>query len=167
MSDRVVVMRAGGIEQVGSPRDVYERPVSEHVARFMGHSNVLEARVEHVEGDGVAVRLGGGELVHARGAPDLSPGLGVALVVRPEGVRLDSAPRPDPAMAPLSGHITGVSYQGSVLHVSLRLHTKELLRAEVQNAGAPRLEPGSEVQVTFAPDAAWVIPRTTSAHGED
>ena len=167
LSDRVVVMRAGHIEQVGSPRDVYERPVSEHVARFMGHSNLLDARVESVGTDTVGLRLMTGELVPAPGGAGAAAGSRVMLMVRPEGVRFAPSPSAGAtSMASLGGAVTGVSYQGSVLNVTVRLHDKTTLRAEVQNAEAPRLEPGQEVQVTFAPDALWVIPRGPEGPGE-
>jgi ABC-type Fe3+/spermidine/putrescine transport system ATPase subunit len=166
LSDRVVVMGAGRIEQVGSPHDVYERPTSEHVARFMGHSNLLEARVAAVEPDGVDVRLATGELLRAPGGVGVAPGTRAALMVRPEGVRLHATRPAESGGAMLGGVIAGMSYQGSVLHVVVRLHNKEVLRAEVQNAGRPGLVPGQEVQVTFAPDALWVIAREPEAVGE-
>ena len=53
MADRIVVMNAGRIEQIGTPEDVYDRPNSEFVARFIGGSNVLEAT--HVAGNAVEV----------------------------------------------------------------------------------------------------------------
>jgi putative spermidine/putrescine transport system ATP-binding protein len=165
LSDRVVVMRAGRIEQVGSPRDVYERPASEHVARFMGHANLLEARVEAVGPEGVDVRLVTGEYVRAPGGVGVAPGMRAALMVRPEGVRLHSTRPAESGAAMLSGIITGMSYQGSVLYMVVRLHNKEILRAEVQNAGRPGLGLGQEVEVTFASDALWVIARNSEAVG--
>jgi ABC-type Fe3+/spermidine/putrescine transport system ATPase subunit len=161
LSDRVVVMRSGRVEQVGTPRDVYERPISEHVARFMGHSNLLPGQVAGLADGRVSVRLDTGEILRAAGGPGLADGRRVWLMIRPEGVRLGPARadagsgRPDPA---LGGQITAVSYQGSLLHVTLRLPNKAVLRAEVQNAALPPLEPGRELQVAFAPDALWAIP---------
>jgi hypothetical protein len=66
----------------------------------------------------------------------------------------------------LGGVITGMTYQGAVLHVVVRLHNKEVLRAEVQNAGRPGLATGQDVQVSFAPDALWVLAREPEAVGE-
>ena len=166
LSDRVVVMGAGRIEQVGSPRDVYERPASEHVARFMGHANLLEARVEAVESEGVDVRLATGEHLRAPGGVGVATGMRAALMVRPEGVRLHATRPAERGGAMLAGVIAGVSYQGSVLHVVVRLHNKEVLRAEVQNADRPGLVLGQEVRVAFAPDALWAIARNLEAVGE-
>src|SRR5690606_25089861 len=55
MSDRIAVMRDGRIEQVGSPRDLYERPASAFVAGFLGDSNFLEGRVDTVDGASVLI----------------------------------------------------------------------------------------------------------------
>jgi ABC-type Fe3+/spermidine/putrescine transport system ATPase subunit len=165
LSDRVVVMRAGRIEQEGTPRDVYERPASEHVARFMGHSNLLDGRVADAAADHLVVRLASGELIRTGGPRGLTVGTAVFLMARPEGVRLRLAGDAGDAGS-LGGQITSVSYQGSVLHVAVQLHTKDPLRAEVQNAGAPALEPGREVQVTFTPDALWAIPRRSDGPGD-
>ena len=166
LSNRVVVMGSGRIEQVGSPRDVYERPASEHVARFMGHANLLDARVEVVEADGVTVRLATGEQLCAPGGVGVAPRMRAALMVRPEGVRLHGTRPADVGGTMLGGVITGMTYQGAVLHVVVRLHNKEVLRAEVQNAGRPGLATGQDVQVSFAPDALWVLAREPEAVGE-
>jgi ABC-type Fe3+/spermidine/putrescine transport system ATPase subunit len=166
LSDRVVVMGAGRIEQVGSPRDVYERPASEHVARFMGHANLLEGRIEAVGSERIDIRLATGEHVRAPGGIGVATGRAAALMARPEGIRLHATRPAGIGGAMLGGVITGMTYQGSVLHVVVRLHNKNILRAEVQNAGQPGFEPGQEVQVTFAPDALWVIARKPEAVGE-
>jgi putative spermidine/putrescine transport system ATP-binding protein len=166
LADRVVVMRTGRIEQIGTARDVYERPASEHVARFMGHANLLEARVERAGPTGLTVRLVTGEIVEAPGVAGIGPGARVALMIRPEGVRLSPIAAAGPRPAPLGGQVGSVSYQGSVLHVTVQLANKDWLRAEVQNAGAPRLEPGRDVGVSFAPDALWVIPREPDGPGD-
>lgn len=51
MSDRIVVMRDGRAQQIGTPDEIYNTPRTEFVARFIGHCNILKGRVEHVEGD--------------------------------------------------------------------------------------------------------------------
>ena len=59
MSDRVVVMSDGRVEQIGAPEDVYNNPESEFVARFLGASNVLEVRCTGIDGDRVGIELTG------------------------------------------------------------------------------------------------------------
>jgi spermidine/putrescine ABC transporter ATP-binding subunit len=79
MSDRIAVMNLGRVEQVGTPSEIYDRPVSRFVADFIGEINVFDGRVD------------GGRFVGADGralpAPEAAPGAAVALAVRPEKLR--------------------------------------------------------------------------------
>ncbi len=77
MADRIVVMRAGTVQQVGTPREVYGRPRNLHVARFMGYRNVLPFRVVGQEGERIAmdregVRLAGQALAVGEGQREVS-----------------------------------------------------------------------------------------------
>jgi iron(III) transport system ATP-binding protein len=88
VADRIAVMNAGRIEQVGRPRDVYSRPATRFVAGFIGEGNFLDGRVESGDGSVVQVRTTIG-IVSAR-APDGGvppPGAAVTLCIRPEAVR--------------------------------------------------------------------------------
>jgi len=88
MSDRIVVMEAGRIVQIGAPAELYERPETPYVANFIGTSNMIEGSVMDVAGNTVRVRCGGvdiGATVRA-GAP--AKGDTVTLAIRPEKVRL-------------------------------------------------------------------------------
>ncbi len=87
LSDRVAVMNAGRIEQLGAPREVYERPATRFVADFIGASSLLEGRV--TAGQRVALP-GGPELAVRLGRP-LEPGAAVRLLIRPERVELGGA----------------------------------------------------------------------------
>ena len=81
MSDRIVVMRAGHIEQIGAPGDIYDYPRTEFVADFVGSANLIAGRLRpELGGDGlVALETAGGQVVHgvtrgrtARAAPEMS-----------------------------------------------------------------------------------------------
>ena len=82
LSDRVAVMNAGRIEQLGAPREVYEQPATRFVADFIGASTVLEGRVV----DARTVVLAGGQRIEVHLAHALTPGATIRLVVRPERV---------------------------------------------------------------------------------
>ena len=85
MSDRIAVMRAGRIEQIGTPDEVYDRPRSEFVAKFMGVGNIFQARVDRIEGrQAVAQSADFGSCRFA--AEGLSPGQNIALAIRPSHV---------------------------------------------------------------------------------
>ena len=57
MSDRIAVMKSGKILQIGTPRDIYDRPTHRFVADFIGDINILEGTVDHTDGDLATVRL--------------------------------------------------------------------------------------------------------------
>ena len=84
MSDRVAVMSAGRVQQVGTPSDVYERPANRFVADFVGETNLLEARVVEVRGERLACRLAGGGTVLATAGRAVGVGAEGVVSVRPE-----------------------------------------------------------------------------------
>jgi len=90
MADRIVVMRAGSVQQVGTPREVYGRPRNLHVARFMGYRNVLPFQVTRQEGEQLTLRSGQVEL-HGT---SMSVGEGTrdaAVAMRPDDFELAGA----------------------------------------------------------------------------
>jgi ABC-type Fe3+/spermidine/putrescine transport system ATPase subunit len=87
MSDRIAVMNAGRILQIGSPHEVFERPASLFVANFIGASNELDGAVDGSGDDGLAIILDSGEHLAAR-SPIGSCSGAVRVIVRPEHVRV-------------------------------------------------------------------------------
>ncbi len=116
MSDRIVVMSKGHVEQVGGPEEVYVNPASAFVARFLGNSNLLPATVEARDGDGARVSVAGiGEfrLPAARCHAAASAGQRASLVVRSEHLRLterETSAADDAVVLP--AEVTAVDYQG-------------------------------------------------------
>ncbi|HZT19728.1 MAG TPA: ABC transporter ATP-binding protein, partial [Dongiaceae bacterium] len=82
MSDKVVVMDHGVVEQEGAPEEVYRQPASRFVANFLGQSNILEAEVETATGDGTVVRLANGAKMSVARSAGAVPGQKVEAVVR-------------------------------------------------------------------------------------
>jgi ABC-type Fe3+/spermidine/putrescine transport system ATPase subunit len=110
LGDRVAVMNEGKVEQAASPREVYEKPATEFVARFIGEVNVLPGRLYrgYAYAGNLAIRM-------PEGLPDAAPGGSVKVVLRPEDVSL--AP-PGIAEAGQSNvRVTAVSYLGHHLRV--------------------------------------------------
>ena len=105
LGDRVAVLNAGRLEQVGTPETLYEEPDSRFVATFIGRSSVLAAIWDVSRG---GARLPGGMIWKAAGGEDLAEGDGVDVVVRPEGLRFTSASSPEA----LAGEIIGRRYGG-------------------------------------------------------
>ncbi|HEU5394863.1 MAG TPA: ABC transporter ATP-binding protein, partial [Candidatus Methylomirabilis sp.] len=98
-SDRIAVMNAGRIEQVGTPEEIYERPATGFVAGFIGRTNLLKGRVA---ADGIADCEGGLRLLTAAG-PEHRPGEAVTISVRPHRIALGA----DAGTAPAEGQEAG------------------------------------------------------------
>src|SRR5687768_6129960 len=97
MSDRIVVMNHGVVEQLDPPQEVYERPRTEFVAGFIGVSNLMPATVDSVSGDQVRLRLAHGPQVTARSAGNhLQAGDSTQAVVRPEKLEVTHADGSEP-----------------------------------------------------------------------
>lgn len=147
MSDRVAVMEKGRILQIGTPRDIYNRPTSRFVADFIGDTNFLPG-VAAAEG----VRLGTGEVVRTATAGRSGA---VTLAVRPEQVRLAA---PDAAGA-LRATVTDLVYFGTDTHCHMALADGTPIVARLQSlpSGEVPAARGDAVGVTFAPDAVQIL----------
>ena len=140
LSDRVAVMNAGRLEQLGSPREVYERPATPFVADFVGASSVLHARAIDAE----TVELAGGARLRVSLRPAPVPGRPLRLLVRPERVELGGA-------GTLPARVIGVMYLGDRSEVRLELAGGQRLLATA--SGGVSLAAGETVTVAFAPNA--------------
>jgi ABC-type Fe3+/spermidine/putrescine transport system ATPase subunit len=109
MSDRIVVMNKGLIEQVGSPEEVYRRPDTRFVASFLGQSNLLPGRVTAIDGGLAAVRLDSGAELKAAAPRQVSAGASVTAVVRAQKLIVGPDGKPGSTLA---GTIVSASYLG-------------------------------------------------------
>jgi iron(III) transport system ATP-binding protein len=148
VSDSVIVMRQGRIAQLGTPRDLYERPASGFVADFMGEASLLRAEVEAVA-DGVATVSSAGLRVTLP-AGGARPGDAVRLAVRPHGWRLGDAG--------IDATLTRVAYLGATLEVLLETPAGQVFA--VFPVGTPLPPPGAAVRlaVDTTPGAAALVP---------
>ena len=155
MSDRIAVMRAGRIEQLGTPDEIYERPATRFVAGFIGAINMLPAKVESVAPDAMARIATAAGAATARVAPGAAPGTSVTMTLRPERLRIGKAP--DGAIA-WSATVEQVIYLGGKRELRLRLGDGTPAVADVTNVGAQSWAQGAAVTIWFTPDDAWIIP---------
>ena len=118
MSDRIAVMNQGRIEQLGKPDEIYERPASIFVARFMGGSNFLSGRVQGVEAATAWIDTPIGRIA-ATGA--FRPGDLVQCMIRPERFRLLAAGATPEGSNVAHGRLRQIAYHGpvTVLHIDL------------------------------------------------
>ena len=156
MSDRIAVMNGGVVEQLASPRDLYQRPATAFVAGFIGTSNLIALRFDRREGGMVVMDLGQGQRILA---PD--PGMDVAealITVRPEWIKRSSGAAGDRTSV-VSGTIVDVVYLGSLTQLIVDLPTGDRLSVHQLNdevdAAEPR--PGERVLLQWAPEHSYVI----------
>ncbi|MEP9371898.1 ABC transporter ATP-binding protein [Mesorhizobium sp. KR1-2] len=155
MSDRIAVMSAGKILQVGSPWDIYDRPAVRFVADFIGETNFLDAEVVSA-GDGRAtVRLSSGAEIPATCPSGLSPQGKVTIVVRPEHARVAA---PNGAAAHL-GHVENVVYLGTDTHFHVRLDdgTPFIVRQQNSRNGHNGFAKAERVGIEFGQDVAQIL----------
>jgi ABC-type Fe3+/spermidine/putrescine transport system ATPase subunit len=162
MSDRVVVMNHGAIEQIGDPRTIYLRPANAFVANFIGAANLIEA--ELVGRDGalcdLALALGPDRAparVRAMGGDRAGAGRPVVLSVRPEDIALHlQAPDGAPAGNLLEGEVIDTVYLGNFLDCQVQVGNCEV---SVQINHYEQMAPGQPVFLTFDPDHALCLPK--------
>jgi len=120
LSDRVVVMREGRIEQVGAPQEIYNRPASSFVASFIGSLNVLATEVVDPETGALAVQ---GQRVIAGAPISHASGVRLRLSLRPEMISLSNG---HADFNRLSGTVTTVTFLGPIVRVFLSVGEGEL-----------------------------------------
>lgn len=152
MSDRIAVMSAGEVQQVGSPREVYETPRNRFVADFIGETNLIDVTVSSVaDGQALCVLPGGREII-CPAAAVVDPGPG-HLSVRPERMVLTTE-----ADAVLAGQVENHIYLGTDMQVVVRLDDSEVLTLRVQNSDAVAIpEIGSRVGISLEAGAARLL----------
>jgi ABC-type Fe3+/spermidine/putrescine transport system ATPase subunit len=158
LSDRLVVLNDGRVEQIGTPDEIYRTPASPFAARFVGDANVIPVEVVGADGSSATVALG--ELRLATRRPD-GVGTGPAwLVVRPEVVRLAQN-----EAAGVGGIVRDLAFRGTGF--SYRVDVPGLpdpIKAEMSAETAPPVDVGSDVRVTWDPAACGLLPRDATSH---
>jgi spermidine/putrescine transport system ATP-binding protein len=135
MSDRLVVMNNGLIEQLGSPREVYERPRTRFVAGFIGTSNLISGRVDRMDGSTAVLDRPGTEsiVVPDAAAVGARAGAPLHLTVRPEKIVITSD-EPAAGRCALRGRVSEVVYLGSSTQYAVRTADGGELSVYVQNS---------------------------------
>ncbi len=150
MSDRIVLMRQGGVAQIGTPRDLYDRPVSRYVADFIGETNLIPGTVaESVEG--VVTLKAGDTLLRGLSDAALATGTEAWLTVRPEVIDLLDSHPPTAGWNVVAGTVLDTVYAGSTI------------RAHVELPGGRRLvaslPPGTVPPVGARATLSWPVER--------
>jgi putative spermidine/putrescine transport system ATP-binding protein len=166
LSDRIVVMHEGRVEQVGTPSEIYNTPATPFVAAFVGTLNRIAAVVSDpgrglLRVDDQPVRLGTALASHAEG-DELAFGL------RPESIAVDGAPDDDDVRANhLTGLVENVAFLGSIVRIELRLGQNRIVFDGFNDPrrSLPRL--GDRLTVSFQPEACLVLDEGTLSVSTD
>ena len=167
LSDRIAVMHQGRVEQVGSPRALYERPASTFVRDFLGQTVTLRGRVlasipgAPGAGPTITVAMNGalsGRTLRGRAAGETPPRVGAEaqIAVRPEDIEVASDVRPSPTENVLAGVIEALLFVGERYEARLTMGGGISLLLLLPRGGDWR--EGQPVRLTFPPDAVSVWP---------
>jgi spermidine/putrescine transport system ATP-binding protein len=158
MSDRIAVMSEGRIEQIGSPREIYDAPATGFVAGFIGAANLLPAVVRDVDGTAVTVELAGGHRVTVpAGSGAAAAGSTVSVMLRPERLRLAESAPPDGESLPVT--LEQSVFRGPVVRHTLRAADGTVIVAHAAAGPClPAFRPGLALWLTWDADAARVLP---------
>lgn len=168
MSDRIAVMNAGYVEQIGTPTEIYDRPATVFVAGFIGQANLWNGRqTGRANRDYVEVDILGTTLKARPGDTLIETGGRATLMVRPERVRV-TMERPAGEVAAVPAKVVDLTFQGPVLRLSLAAADGSPVVAHIgPEQDLPMLRPGDDVYVGWAPDASLVLPAADIANPHD
>jgi putative spermidine/putrescine transport system ATP-binding protein len=152
ISDRIVVMNAGRVEQVGQPFEIYNRPATKFVATFVGHLNTLNAVIADVGRKTVSID---GQIVSLPSLPaDAKSGEPVSLTIRPEAVSLANGTGRDIV---LDGKVAEVSFLGSVIRLRIDLGANSVDLDTFNDQRTPPPAHGARVKVGIASSDILVL----------
>ena len=157
ISDRVVIMKEGRIQQVGTPREIYAFPQSRFVADFMGKANFLEVEVLGTDGESARIDIGGKTFIVPR-AGRVRPNSGSALlVVRPEALRLISLSNAENEI-PLRGCVDRFTYFGNIARYEVSTENGPLLIESYNPEASSIFEEGDNVGVMIDFESVRLLP---------
>ena len=160
MSDRIAVMDAGRLVQVGAPRDIYHKPATVFVSDFIGQTNFIRGTVVACEAGVATLDIGGGQKVVGESTAALLSGVVGVLSVRPEAIRIHRAESPNRPLESIAARIAEIIYMGSSTRIGAVVRDDTMLWAELREDETEGLVVGGDVRLAWAPNAATVWTET-------
>jgi putative spermidine/putrescine transport system ATP-binding protein len=154
MSDRIAVFNKGKIEQIGTPRDIYDQPQSRFVAEFIGETNLLEGKVEAITDNQISVALASGQVITTANPSNVIAGQPVLVSVRPERIGFGNDGHSNANL--ISAKVKDCVYQGDHLRIQLEnsLGSHYIARVD-RKASEPKI--GDTIDACFMPEDCKVI----------
>ncbi len=157
MSDRIVVLKQGRIEQIGTPRQIYETPKNLNVANFIGQANVFDVYIQNEQADHVDVKIEG-VLLHCLKPAQSTVGTHYHLVIRPEDLNVWKQNEVDDTSGMLPATITDIIYKGSTVDLKVQLASGQNIHAtEFFNEDDDKLEYSLQEQVWIEWFMGWEV----------
>ena len=128
MSDRIVVFNQGRIEQIGTPRDIYETPRNLHVAKFIGETNIFDIEVHHSDEQLLETSIESVRL-HCKNTGRYQTGEKIHLILRPEDIRVWGHTEVSDTTHMLPGTIVDIIYKGSTVDLKVALSSGKIINA--------------------------------------
>lgn len=153
MSDRIAVLDAGRIVQIGRPVDIYRHPTNRFVASFVGESNLVEADIVQKRGSTMTLKSRSGYVFNAESRDAIDVGRATVLV-RPERIAVSS----DPSANSTSVTVTSAIFLGEILRIEARMEGGDsLLIRCTDTATRPLPNIGDRLHVSWGTDDCWVL----------
>jgi len=158
MSDRIAVMNDGRVEQIGSPREIYNHPATPFVADLIGSLNAIELVVAERVGNLAIGRYGDGQRIVVAAGAAVSAGDAIRVAVRPERVRIDCVDGAAPEEGSrLVGHVTGVVYLGMFTQFQVETPAGTILSHRLADEDLAAYTVGAAVILSWPPDQTAVL----------
>ena len=158
MSDRIAVMHDGRVEQIGTPREIYEHPATAFVADFIGSLNALDVTVDELVGGYALTRPSERDRIVAPVGWGIHPGDALRIAVRPEHVHIalaNSSSVDDGSR--LDGTLADVVYLGMYIQFHVDTAVGRVVSHRLAGESLPQLAPGDRVEVSWDADSASVL----------
>ncbi len=155
LSDRVVVMNAGRIEQVGTPFEIYNFPQTEFAAQFVGTLNTLQAQVRDAASGCLVVD--GQEVLSASNLDGAQPGENVSVSIRPERISVYGETQKANVM---EATVDSISFLGSIVRSQVRTGANSFYMDTFNNPFLELPKIGDKIEITFSKEAVLVLRQT-------
>ena len=168
MSNRIAVMNGGRVEQIGSPRDIYQHPQTAFVADFIGSLNAIDVKIDELVGGFAVMRLGESERIVVPVEDGVRPGDSIRIAVRPERVQIGSTAdlAPDGGSR-LEGTIAEIIYLGMYVQFHVETRVGRVSSYRLADESLTQLEERAKVTVWWDAEQTSVLDleRTETALG--
>ena len=149
ISDKIIIMSKGKVEQIDTPREIYYHPTSKFVADFIGEANFLEAQVRSADGEKAMISVAGGEF-EVNNFAHAKAGETATLVLRPEGVSLSEK-------GLLEGTVTLSTFMGAYQYYQMMVGDIEIQITDYNPVNRRIYEVGEKAYLDFDPKGVYIL----------